>query len=276
MDSRSRFELAPGIRLDARRAVFLAETGTLAVADLHLGYAWAHRARGNLLPIQTGDETLPRLRALLDDYQPRELVILGDIVHAAVEAEPLLAELRDLAALAERVPLRLLAGNHDTRLARLLERAGIGLKLEREASVDGHLLMHGDEADEVRAISRLRAVRGAGKRVIFGHEHPALALSDGIGMTVRCPCFFAADDALILPAFSNWAAGTDPRDGTFLSAYARCAQFTSVIAILAGKLLPMPHAIGRGALAQRQGSATRVLPSRPNRPTSQTRSTENT
>ena len=146
---RSRLELAPGICLDARCAVFLADTGTLAVADLHLGYAWAHRARGNLLPICAGDDTLPRLRELIDDYAPREVALLGDIVHAAVRAEPLLDELRALAALAERVPLRLIAGNHDAQLQRLLQQSAIGLTLARELVAEPHLLLHGDSADEI-------------------------------------------------------------------------------------------------------------------------------
>jgi putative SbcD/Mre11-related phosphoesterase len=237
---RSRLELAPGICLDARCAVFLADTDTLAVADLHLGYAWAHRARGNLLPICAGEDTLPRLRELIDDYAPREVALLGDIVHAAVRAEPLLDELRALAALAERVPLRLIAGNHDAQLQRLLQQSAIGLTLARELVAEPHLLLHGDAADESGAAALLATIRGRGGRLVFGHEHPALSLSDGVASSARCPCFLVAEEALVLPAFSTWAAGSNVRGSPFLSAYSRAVRFTQAVAIVAGKLLPVP------------------------------------
>ncbi|RYY91444.1 MAG: hypothetical protein EOO11_22700, partial [Chitinophagaceae bacterium] len=77
-------ELAPGIHLDVRRAVWLPETGTLAVSDLHLGYVWAHRHSGQMLPVSMAEETVPRLLELVTAYKPKELVLLGDIVHRAV------------------------------------------------------------------------------------------------------------------------------------------------------------------------------------------------
>ena len=49
-----------------------------------------------------------------------------------------------------------------------------------------------------------------------------------------------APDLLVLPAFSPWAAGANVRAGEFLSAYARLAAFEQAIAVLAGKLLPLP------------------------------------
>ena len=235
----TRLELASGLWLDARRAVFLEESGTLAVADLHLGYAWAHRARGNLLPIAAGDDTLLRLLELIDDYAPHDLAILGDIVHAALDAEALLGEMRALAGLAERLPLRLIAGNHDTQLPRLLQRAAIPLEIIREHHAGSHLLLHGDESDEARAAARTAATHARGGRVILGHEHPAIALSDGVTTSARCPCFLVSDDALVLPAFSAWSAGTNVRSGIFLSPYARTARFTRAVAIVARKLLPV-------------------------------------
>lgn len=239
MDPRSRYELAPGISLDARRAVFLADTSTLAVADLHLGYAWAHRSRGNLLPISAPDDAVPRLRALIDDYAPRELAILGDIVHAAAPVAALLDELRALAALSKRTGLRLIGGNHDTQLPRLLRDAGIALEIVRDHTAGPHLLLHGDERDEAKAQAGIRAARERGGRVLLGHEHPAITLTDSVTASARCPCFLAGADALVLPAFSSWSTGANVRSGVFLSPYARAARFDRAIAIVAGKLLPL-------------------------------------
>src|SRR5438132_1492813 len=70
-------EFLVGVVFDARRAVYFREHDLLAIADLHLGYAWAHRAEGQLLPVSKADDALTRLRALVDDYKPARLVILG-------------------------------------------------------------------------------------------------------------------------------------------------------------------------------------------------------
>ena len=78
--------LAEGVLLDARRAVILPEERILAVADLHLGYVWAQRQRGQLLPLGEED-TLTRLHALCADWSPERLLVLGDFVHAVASPE---------------------------------------------------------------------------------------------------------------------------------------------------------------------------------------------
>lgn len=237
---RSRLELSPGLWLDARRAVWLEEHRALLVADLHLGYAWAHRQRGNLMPISTSEDTVDRLQVLAAEYAPREIIVLGDVIHAAVAEEAVLADLRRLHTLAGGVAVRLIAGNHDAQLAPMLQRAGVAAALVREITLGGHLLLHGDGGDDAAAGARCRAVAERGGRVIFGHEHPAITISDGVATSVRCPCFLVGEDVLVLPAFSPWSAGTNVRNGIFISPYLRRARLTQAIAIVAGKLLPMP------------------------------------
>ena len=240
---RSRLELEPGVWLDADRAVWLEKWRTLAVADLHLGYAWAHRAEGQLLPVDTREDSTERLLKLLDRYPAEEVVLLGDIVHRAVDVPALHTELRWLAlTVGERARLRLIGGNHDRELAATLATAGIVLEIDTSAIVGPHLLLHGDERDESVAKSRLGEQAALGGRVILGHEHPAIGLSDGVASHVKCPCFVAGPNFLVLPAFSRWAAGGDIRSHRFMSPYARLRPAESAIAIVAGKLLPVPLA----------------------------------
>jgi uncharacterized protein len=232
----SAMEVAAGLWLDARRAVWLPEHGTLAVADLHLGFPWSHRASGNLLPVSADDGTIRRLRELVDDYRPRELVVLGDVVHGFAAPAPVREELRRLAdEIADRAQLRLLSGNHDSWLPELLSEAGLALGVEPLRRCGPHLLLHGHV---------LAGDAESGGRVIFGHEHPAIDLSAGVATRARCPCFLVAADALVLPAFSTWAAGVSVRPGEFMSPYAQRAHFSRAVAIVAGKLLPVP--LGKG------------------------------
>jgi uncharacterized protein len=238
---RQKLELAPGLWLDARRAVWLAEWRMLAVADLHLGYVWAHRAAGQMLPISARDDTLDRLAALIADYAPERVALLGDIVHQAVPLAPLEAELTRLRdEIGTTTTLHWLAGNHDRRLAKLLGKIGGGIVLERELSLGPHRFAHGDGFAESEAVSRLAEVHAEGGRWFIGHEHPAVTLGDGLATRVRCPCFLVAPALVVLPAFSSWAAGGQLGADKGLSAFTRAAQFTHRVAIAAGKLLPIP------------------------------------
>src|SRR3954468_25098429 len=100
-----RVEVCPGIWLDARLALWLAEDRILVVADLHWGYVATHRAQGNLLPHWGDDEIARRLQSLISDYAPVEMIWLGDIVHAAVGGAAAEAFIRE-----SSVPITLVAG----------------------------------------------------------------------------------------------------------------------------------------------------------------------
>ncbi len=231
--------IAPGLWLDARRAVWLPDESLLAVSDLHLGYPWSHRASGNLLPVTADDGTIRRLNELVDEYRPQQLAVLGDVVHGFAAPAPVRDELRRLAdEVGARTQLRLLAGNHDGWLPELLAEAGVELTIEDDLEAASHLMLHGHIGRDVPG--RMLSLRKSGGRVIFGHEHPSLTLSAGVATRARCPCFLVAEDALVLPAFSTWAAGTNIVEMPFMSPFAKAATFTHAVAIVAGKLLKLP------------------------------------
>src|SRR5712671_2076295 len=85
--------VAGDILLDGRLALFHQTEHWLAVADLHFGYELSQRAAGRLVPMWGMASISDRLNALMNEYEPRRLIILGDLVHdksAAREAARLL------------------------------------------------------------------------------------------------------------------------------------------------------------------------------------------
>ena len=100
--------------------------------------------------------------------------------------------------------------------------------------------LHGDGHSSISAAALLQEAQEADGKLILGHEHPAIGISDGVAHYAKVPCFLASDDWLVLPAFSAWAAGGDVRRGTYLSAFPNVAAPNKAVAILAGKLLPIP------------------------------------
>ncbi len=223
-------EFLLGINFDARRAVYFQKEKILAIADLHLGYAWSHRAQGQLMPISAKDDALSRLAQLLDDYQPKRLVLLGDIVHRALPTAALTEELQSLFALTDtRTELILLAGNHDRQLQRLLKTLNRKDLLHSEWLAGENSFLHGD-----------RPATQPATRYIIGHEHPAISLGDGVATSRKFPCFLISETVVTLPSFSNWSAGTPLYSYEFMSPLARSAKFKTALAILGDRLLPVP------------------------------------
>jgi putative SbcD/Mre11-related phosphoesterase len=225
---KSRLEVSPGVWLDYRRAAYLEADRILAVADLHLGYAWAHRFRGQLMPLRSEEDLLTRLSDLCGFYKPAHLAILGDIVHQAVPVSEVVRELTDLFnGLREICGLKLILGNHDRKLQKLAEGIA-GLEFLPSFETTEFFLTHGNAP--VASVGR--------KRIIMGHEHPSISLGDGI-RSAKFPCFMHGKAILLLPAFSLWAAGSDIRAHSFLSETARNARFDQAVAICGNKLLPV-------------------------------------
>lgn len=222
-------EFLPGVVFDARRAVYLREEGVLAIADLHLGYAWSHRMNGQMLPLAK-DDALGRLSELLDCYKPARLVLLGDIVHSAANAPALVDELKTLVAVAEETSeLVLIAGNHDRKLHNFFQKIGMARALITEYRAGQNLLLHGDRKPSDKA-----------QRYIIGHEHPAIVIGDGVTTSRKFPCFLISEDVLTLPSFSSWSAHTPYAAYEFMSPLARSARFQTALAILGDRLLPAP------------------------------------
>lgn len=252
-----RLEITSGVWLDARRAVWLAPERTLVVADLHLGYAWVQRRRGVLLPLADGDETGARLRALQRDYRPETVVFLGDLVHGAPGSSPLEAELRTLLGELSRTSrLVLTLGNHDVAVPELVDRLALPLSCVPMWRAGPHRLAHGDEAGDGElgpvieapttpmqaeaAGACLDEVPGGPGLFLVGHEHPMIAMEDRVATHVRCPCFLEADGALMLPAFSRWAAGVVVGREPFMSPVARAVRWRQAVVILGDRLLRLP------------------------------------
>ena len=225
-------EFLLGIVFDARRAVYVREHELLAVADLHLGYAWTHRAQGQLMPVAPKDNALDRLRALISDYKPARMVLLGDIVHRALTVPALLDELRALLSVTDnecKCELILLAGNHDRKLQQLLKQLGAKDLLRAEYSAGENIFLHGDKPATQPA-----------SRYVIGHEHPAISIGDGVATSRKFPCFLIAENVLTLPSFSSWSAHTPFPFYEFMSPIARSARFQTALTILGDRLLPVP------------------------------------
>ncbi len=199
--------------LTPHRAAIHLPTRTAVLADLHLGYADARRAAGDAIPNWEWPGVQRRLAALLDQHPMERMVIAGDLVEHARwpgSAERMVAWLRS-----RNIAVRLVPGNHDTGLAPME-----GLELQSDPRPEASLRASGVQPqkleDSLLGVALLGDWRvqheANGKdpnKLVAGHEHPVVRLARKDGSAFQTPCFLSRANRLILPAFSEDAAGLD-------------------------------------------------------------------
>src|SRR2546423_394487 len=114
--SSSQIAVGKDVLLDGRLALFHKRERWLALADLHFGYELSQRAAGNLFPLWGMRSIEARLKELLGDYSPAQLILLGDLVHDAAAANEFVALLDRLQ---KHCDVILIAGNHDKKVRKL-------------------------------------------------------------------------------------------------------------------------------------------------------------
>ena len=103
--------------------------------------------------------------------------------------------------------IMLIKGNHDNFIARVTRRFK-KVKLFDELEIGDYFLTHGHKLEKP-----LDYFVKKKRRVIIGHEHPAIALYSNVGGKEKLKCFLAGRCKgfylLVLPAFSTLAEGTE-------------------------------------------------------------------
>ena len=236
MSDFSTLDLDGGLRLDSRRAVWMTGSRTLIVSDLHIGFPWVQKERGEWMHQEDPDEPRRRLATLASEYQPSEIVFLGDLVHKLVDLVAIENELRALLEpLSNHCRLVLVRGNHDAGFVSRQETWALPITVVDERVVDGRILRHGHLpiAEEVDAAATEQMP------MILGHEHPAVHVRDGM-TSAKHHCFLVGRDCVVLPAFSGWVTGMLVGTDTFLSPLLSSPRFDRAIPIIGTALLDLP------------------------------------
>lgn len=180
------------------RAVFQERTGTLLVADAHLGKAAAFRSAAIPLPGGTTTEALLRLSAALERTGARRLLLLGDFFHArSGRASRTLAAIADWRDRHADLPIVLVRGNHDR---------GSG-----DPPADWRFTCCDEPLVEPPFAFRHHPAEEPGSYVLAGHIHPAVSLLGFGGQREKLPCFLFGDRVALLPAFGGFTGGASVR-----------------------------------------------------------------
>lgn len=176
-----------------QRAVFWRQRNALLLADLHLGKDATFRRAGLAIPEGDNQSTLQRVDALIRAWQPQSLILLGDVLHTSLAADPgLHRQLIDWRASQPDLAVTAIIGNHDRDIRRL--EPVIDCQVEGVEQSGLILRHHPPEAP-------------ADAPWIGGHWHPVVRLTAG-GDSLRLPAFVHdAGDGVVLPAFGGLTGG---------------------------------------------------------------------
>lgn len=182
--------------LSANRTIFWEQEKALILSDLHIGKSGHFRKNGIGIPQNMLSEDMHRLFAEIQFFQPKKLIIVGDLFHSHSNKEHdlFLKWRNDL----KDTEVHLVMGNHDILKKDWYEEAGIILhkgSLAIGAFIFTHDICEAGDLDNTYCFS--------------GHIHPGIIMK-GIGkQLLRLPCFYFNKEYAVLPAFGRFT-GTFP------------------------------------------------------------------
>ncbi len=187
---------APAV-LDPAGALWLAESRTLVVSDLHLEKSSSFARRGMMLPPYDTGATLTLLAELVARRNPRRVICLGDSFH-------------------DRGGFCRLGGPDRLRLGDVQRgREWIWVTGNHDAELPAEI--HGEVVAEIRADSlnfRHEPTQGVAPGEVAGHLHPSAKIRSR-GRAVRCRAFAGDGARMVLPAFGVLTGGLNVLDQAF-------------------------------------------------------------
>jgi DNA ligase-associated metallophosphoesterase len=177
--------------LSAGRYIYWEEEQAIIASDLHFGKTGHFRKAGIPVPQSVYKEDLQRLIAAMQYYQPRQLVIVGDLFHSSSNKEMdwFLRWRQDFS----HIGFNLIKGNHDILDSHWYSNAGITVFPEQH-TIGAFTFVH-DLPNTTATASHY---------TFSGHLHPGVRI-EGMGkQTLRFPCYYFGEQFAVLPAFSHF------------------------------------------------------------------------
>ncbi len=150
------------------------KTRTLLIADPHIGWEMELQEKGIHVPSQT-NKLLTKLTAILAEYKPDALVVLGDVKYTVVSSE--MGEWRDIPEFFKKLEPRvgsisIVRGNHDANLEPLLPE-NVQLLPATGAVIGDVGVFHGHKWPSPQLLGC--------KTLVMGHLHPVVVFRDPTG-----------------------------------------------------------------------------------------------
>ena len=171
---------------DYRKAIYWEDTSSLILSDVHVGKLNHFQKNGIAIPSDGSRNNLINIKSLVNEYDPNQVYILGDLFHSSYNQE-----WDDWLVYFSKsnIKFALILGNHDQNDSKKLWNSNITVV---DQLTKGPFLFTHYPEQEIDQFN------------ICGHVHPAVKLR-GLGRQyMKLNCFYISDNQLILPAFGTF------------------------------------------------------------------------
>jgi DNA ligase-associated metallophosphoesterase len=172
--------------LHSKGGIYWQKQSILLVADVHLGKSAHFRKNGSAIPSFTDVENYHSLDTMIQQYDVKGLVFLGDLFHSVYNSS--WNAFADWVS-RQKFDIDLVIGNHDVIPASYFEK--IGIKTHLQLQIEGFSFTHHPQ-------------KNSEKFNFCGHLHPGFRLRGMARQMLKLACFYQQEKQLILPAFGNF------------------------------------------------------------------------
>jgi len=185
--------------------LFLEESSTLIIGDIHLGQEENLQKQGILIPQNQYLQVLKTTIKIIEATNPKIVIINGDLKHnfgniTGGEWDEISKYLKTIKKYAKMIIIK---GNHDLILKPILDK--LKIDLVRFYLVGNIYVCHGDKLPDNKEFSH-------SKTIIIGHEHPAIKLRDGARLETY-KCFLVGKynkkNLIVMPSLNPLKEGSD-------------------------------------------------------------------
>lgn len=192
--------------IDSKPALYHPELDLIVLSDVHLGLEGSMTSKGSYIPRFQLDELLDELEEMKAETGADRILVNGDLKNQYSTSYTEKKEVEEFLEFLKKNfnEVILVEGNHDTILDNTAEKKN--LELRENYLEKGILFVHGDKG--------LGEFKTEFNTVVIGHEHPALALNDEVGVKEKVACFLYGKlkndkQIIVLPAYSKISNGSE-------------------------------------------------------------------
>ncbi|MEM2121540.1 MAG: metallophosphoesterase [Candidatus Woesearchaeota archaeon] len=228
-------------------SIYLKDKKALILSDFHIGLEEALQKQGFLIPRFQLKSVIEHLNSIFNvleknKFKVETIIINGDLKHefGTISEQEWKDTLKIIDLLKEKTEkIVLIKGNHDTILGPIALKKNI--ELIENLVLNETLITHGDEIPKQARSNKI-------KRIIIGHEHPAISLRDGLRVE-KFKAFLIGKwkkkELIVMPSFCFVTEGTDVLKEELLSPFLKDVDIKKFKVIISDKGLYSFGTIGK-------------------------------
>ena len=167
-------------------AMYWTAKSCLFIADIHLGKSTHFRKNGSAIPDFTDVENYRKLDILLQEFDVKQILFLGDLFHSVYNSS--WSAFEDWVK-RQKCKFDLVIGNHDVISTHHFNK--IGIKTYKNLQIDDFSFTHHPQKNPETFN-------------FCGHLHPGFRLRGNGKQLLNLACFYLQPKQMVLPAFGEF------------------------------------------------------------------------